>query len=111
MTPRNRWFPLVLAALVLVSGELSAQTAKRKPKFDPVKWDSCPSSPPRPPQAGRALGRLTATIEKGWRLYAPTTAKGGPIPTELKITDHAAIAAWTPYQPEPQNEVRPQFSV
>ena len=110
MTPRNRWFPLVLAALVLVSGELSAQTAKRKPKFDPVKW-TLAVEPPEAAAGGRALGRLTATIEKGWRLYAPTTAKGGPIPTELKITDHAAIAAWTPYQPEPKTKFDPQFSV
>ena len=105
---RSRWFPLVLATLVLVSGELSAQTAKRKPKFDPVKW-TLAVEPAEAAAGGRAVGRLTATIEEGWRLYAPTTPKGGPIPTELKISDHAAVTAWTPYQPEPKTKFDPNF--
>ncbi len=106
--PRNRWFPLVLATLVLGAGALSAQSVKRKPKFDPVKW-TLAVEPSEAAPGGRAVGRLTATIEEGWRLYAPTTAKGGPIPTELKITDHAAVASWKPYQPEPKTKYDPNF--
>ena len=106
--PRNRWFPLVLTTLVLVAGELSAQTPKRKPKFDPVKW-TLAVEPAEAAAGGRAVARLTATIEQGWRLYAPTTPKGGPIPTELKITEHPAVAAWKPYQPEPKTKFDPNF--
>ena len=105
---RNRRFPLLVTALVLVACELSAQTAKRKPKFDPVKW-TLAVEPAEASAGGRAVGRLTATIEEGWRLYAPTTAKGGPIPTELKITDHPTVAAWRPYQPEPKTKFDPNF--
>ena len=106
--PRNRWFPLVLTTLVLVAGELSAQTPKRKPKFDPVKW-TLAVEPAQAAAGGRAVARLTATIEQGWRLYAPTTPKGGPIPTELKITEHPAVAAWKPYQPQPKTKFDSNF--
>ena len=106
--PRNRWFPLVLTTLVLLAGALSAQTPKRKPKFDPVKW-TLAVEPAETAAGGRAVARLTANIEQGWRLYAPTTPKGGPIPTELKITEHPAVAAWRPYQPEPKTKFDPNF--
>ena len=106
---RNRWLSFVVSAALLAAAELSAQSTQRKPQFDPVKW-TLAVEPSEAALGGRVVGRLTAAIEEGWRLYAPTTPRGGPIPTELKISDHPAVAAWKAYQPEPKTKFDPNFN-
>ena len=98
----------LLLLLMLVTAVSFAQTIKRKPKYDPVQW-SLEIQPSVASPGERAVARLTATIEEGWRLYAPTTPKGGPIPTELTLTDSPAVEGWTVHQPEPKTKFDPNF--
>ena len=93
---------------MLVTAASFAQTNKRRPKYDPVQW-SLEIQPSVASPGERAVARLTATIEEGWRLYAPTTPKGGPIPTELTLTDSPAVEGWTVHQPEPKTKFDPNF--
>lgn len=98
----------LLLLFTLVTAVSFAQTIKRKPKYDPVQW-SLEIQPSVASPGERAVARLTATIEEGWRLYAPTTPKGGPIPTELTLTDSPAVEGWTVHQPEPKTKFDPNF--
>ena len=99
---------LLLLLLTVVTAASFAQTSKRKPKYDPVQW-SLEIQPATAAPGERAVARLTATIEEGWRLYAPTTPKGGPIPTELTLTDSPAVESWKVYQPEPKTKFDENF--
>lgn len=58
---------------------------------------------------GTVVLRLTATIDEGWHLYSPTTPPG-PIPTELKLDDNAAVVSFTIHQPEPKKVFDPNFN-
>ena len=98
----------LLLLLTVVTAASFAQTNKRKPKYDPVQW-SLEIQPATAAPGERAVARLTATIEEGWRLYAPTTPKGGPIPTELTLTDSPAVEGWKVYQPKPKTKFDPNF--
>ena len=57
---------------------------------NPVKWKA--ELQPKDLRAGEG-GQIvvSATIEDGWYIYAPTTAPGGPNPTSLKIADGSAL--------------------
>ena len=105
---RGHRIRLLLLLLTVVTAASFAQTNKRKPKYDPVQW-SLEIQPATAAPGERAVARLTATIEEGWRLYAPTTPKGGPIPTELTLTDSAAVEGWKVYQPKPKTKLDPNF--
>ena len=106
MSKSHRIRLLLLLAVVVAAS--FAQTSKRKLKYDPVQW-SLEIQPATAAPGERAVARLTATIEEGWRLYAPTTPKGGPIPTELTLTDSAAVEGWKVYQPKPKTKLDPNF--
>ncbi|MBK7929363.1 MAG: thioredoxin family protein [Bryobacterales bacterium] len=74
----------------------------------PVSWQL--TAEPQPVAAGGTVVlRLTATIDEGWHLYSPTTPPG-PIPTELKLDDNAAVASFTIHQPEPKKIFDPNFN-
>ena len=105
---RGHRIRLLLLLLTVVTAASFAQTNKRKPKYDPVQW-SLEIQPATAAPGERAVARLTATIEEGWRLYAPTTPKGGPIPTELTLTDSAAVEGWKVYQPKPKTKLDSNF--
>jgi thiol:disulfide interchange protein len=77
---------------------------------DPVQWSLAPASPSVAP-GGTILARLTATLEPGWHLYAPTTPKGGPIPTTLALASTPAIAAVRIYEPQPERRFDPNFQL
>jgi len=98
----------LLLLFTLVAVVSFAQTSKRKPKYDPVQW-SLDIQPSTTAPGERAVATLTATIEQGWRLYAPTTPKGGPIPTELTLTDSPALEGWKVYQPKPKTKFDENF--
>ncbi len=98
----------VLLLLMLVTAVSFAQTSKRKPKYDPVQW-SLEIQPATASPGKRAVAQLTATIEEGWRLYAPTTPQGGPIPTELTLTDSPVVERWKVYQPKPKTKFDENF--
>ena len=99
---------LLLLLLMLVTAVSFAQTSKRKPKYDPVQW-SLEIQPATASPGKRAVAQLTATIEEGWRLYAPTTPPGGPIPTELTLTGSPAVEGWKVYQPKPKTKFDENF--
>ena len=91
----------------------SAQSATKK-KWDPVQW-SVAAEPAEVAPGGRVVARLTATIEEGWRLYAPSTPTdgpgGGPNPTELSMTESPAIESWKFLQPPPVVKYDPIFQM
>jgi thiol:disulfide interchange protein DsbD len=101
---RQLFFLLTLVALS--AGIASAQ--------DPVQW-SLSWEPAAVGPGEKAVGKLTATIEPGWRLYAPTTPtdgpSGGPAPTKLELTGSAVVASSTIYQPKPEVKYDPIFEM
>ena len=109
---RYNCFSLTLSTVLFLflSGALLARPTEPKGKLDPVRW-TLAVEPSETVASGRIVGRLIATIEEGWRLYAPTTPKGGPIPTELKLTDNPVIKAWTSYQPKPETKFDLNFNL
>ena len=98
----------LLLLLTVVAAASFAQTSLRQLKYDPVQW-SLEIQPATAAPGERAVARLRATIEQGWRLYAPTTPQGGPIPTELTLTDSPAVEGWKVYQPKPKTKLDPNF--
>ena len=102
---------LLVAGLVLPA---TAQTTTRKKGFDPVQW-SLTVEPTEAAPGERVVARLAATIDKGWRLYAPTTPTdgpfGGPVPTELALADSPSIESWKFFQPKPEVKHDPNFQM
>jgi len=110
MLSRRALFVLLTVGL-LASGVVSAQNAVKKRKIpDPVQW-SLSWEPATSAPGGKVIGKLTATIDSGWRLYAPTTAPGGAAPTKLKLTDSLIIESATIYQPKPEVKYDPSFEM
>src|SRR5579871_6737818 len=88
---------VVLGLVVIGSASLGVQ-AQAPP--DPVQWSlSLKSSAVRP--GGKVLATLTASIQPGWHLYSPTTPKGGPNPTKVKLADNSAVASVQLFEPAP----------
>ena len=74
--------PLVLVLLALLAGG-------QRPT-DIVKWSAMP--PVGPVEAGDiAKIRLTARIENGWKLYALSQPKGGPVPLEIVVDKNVPL--------------------
>lgn len=74
---------------------------------NPVRW-SLELEPQAVTSGGRAVGKLTASIEEGWHLYAvtnPTT----PVALKLEMEDAPAIASVAAEQPEPDVQLDPLF--
>ncbi len=108
MSFRNSWlaaWPLLIVAAVASYG----QTSTRPQQFDPVQW-SLAFQPAAAAPGDRVLGRLTAKIEPGWRLYAPTTPKPS-IPTQLDLTESDFVTGWEFYQPDPVQKYDPNFEI
>ena len=62
---------------------LTAVTAGQRPT-DIVRWSA--AAPPKAVAAGgTAKIELTAKIEDGWKLYALSQPKGGPVPLEIVL--------------------------
>ncbi len=102
---------LLLTVGLLASGVLTAQNAVKKRKApDPVSWTLSWELATTTP-GSKVVGKLTATIESGWRLYAPTTPPGGATPTKLKLADSPIIESATIYQPQPEVKYDPSFDM
>lgn len=98
--------PLLLIAALLFSGP-----AVQRPQ-DIVKWSAAtPAKPVRPGSVARIA--LKATIEEGWKLYALTQLKGGPVPLEIAVPKDApfTLAAKEIVAPVPKVEKDETFSV
>ena len=93
----------LLPLLLLMSTPLWAQ-------LDPVKF-ALELEPSTASPGGKAVAKLTATIEDNWHLYAATTPKGKPIAFELEVTESPSIASWEAYQPEPVRQYDPLFEI
>ena len=78
-------FRLLLALLVGVFGAPLVAHAQ-----NPVTWKA--ELAPKDLRAGEG-GRVvvSATIEDGWYIYAPTTPPGGPNPTKITLADGSAL--------------------
>ena len=76
---------LLLALLVGVFGAPLVAHAQ-----NPVNWKA--ELAPKILRAGEG-GRVvvSATIEDGWYIYAPTTPPGGPNPTKITIAEGGAL--------------------
>lgn len=73
----------ILVLILALAGSLAAQRPA-----DIVKWSA------EPPTAGVRAGGvakigLTARVEDGWKLYALTQPKGGPIPLAIGVAKGA----------------------
>ena len=99
---RRRHFFLFIALVAMWTSTAFAQ--------DPVQW-SLAWGPATTEPGGKVIGTLTATIESGWRLYAPTTPTGGPAPTTLALIDSPVIASSKIYQPKPEVKYDPNFAM
>jgi thiol:disulfide interchange protein len=78
-------------------------------RLDPVQWTLI-SDQQKVPPGGTVVARLTAHIDPGWHVYAPTTPRGGPIPTSIQI-DNPAVASADVYEPKPDEKFDPNFSL
>lgn len=87
---------------------LHAQSRSTPP--DPVKW-ALEFEPATAAPSSRLVGRLTATIEPGWHLYAPTTPPGGPIPTKIELAESPLVESWKIYEPPPNSRLDPNFNL
>ena len=105
---------LLVAVLLVSEAWLPAQTRAKKPGLDPVQW-SLQLDPAQAKSGDRVVGRFTATIEPGWRLYAPTTPIGGPLggppPTKLALAESPAVASANFFQPKPERKYDPIFEM
>ena len=105
MPSLSRFFILLTLAALWASASLAQ---------DPVQW-SLTWEPATAAPGGKAAGTLTATIEPGWRLYAPTTPTdgpyGGPAPTALALAESAVVTSATIYQPKPEVKHDPNFGM
>lgn len=92
----------LLTACWLLAANAPAQTPYAPPRLDPVQWTLGSDVSAAP--AGTVVPlKLTAAIQPGWHIYAPTIPKmkGGPIATSLKIAANPAVQSYTVYQPQP----------
>jgi len=120
--PRTRVFgkliqltAIFLVAIAALIGAPDGALAQAPPAdFDPVTW-SFSLDPATATPGGRVVGRLAATIEPGWRLYAPTTPKageaGGPPLTKIELSESPAVASWKALQPPPTTKHDPNFDL
>jgi thiol:disulfide interchange protein DsbD len=91
-------------ATILAGGSAYAQG------LDPVKWTlAAPVSNVKP--GGSIPLKLTATLEPGWHLYAPSTPPGGPIPTTLKLLENPLVENFTVQEPTPERKFDENFKV
>ena len=74
--------------------------------YDPVQWELTFDQSNVAP-GGRALGRLTATIQDGWHIYSTSTPEG--IPLDLQMAESAAVRSWSAFQPPPEVVYDPNF--
>ena len=84
----------VVCLLLWLAGGASAQM------IDPVKW-SLEVEPSQAAPGGKAVAKLTATVQDGWHLYSSTTPQGKPIALELDLAENPAVESWTAWQPTP----------
>jgi thiol:disulfide interchange protein len=69
---------------------------------DPVQWTLKPANGDAQIAPGsHVFLALKASISPGWHLYSPTTPPGGPNPTQIRLQETPAIAAFRVYRPEP----------
>lgn len=74
-------------SLFVVMLAIASVAAAQRPT-DVVKWSAQP--PAKPVQAGGvAKVALTADVEPGWKLYALTQPKGGPVPLAITVAKGA----------------------
>lgn len=97
----HRWIPLLLWLLgPAVFGQ----------RLDPVHWSLEPVTPQAAP-GGKAVLKLTATIDAPWHLYSPTTPKGGPIVTSIAPEESPAIRESQIWRPKPVRKFDPNFGI
>lgn len=102
--PRLSW----LVAFVLVLGGAFGQVAHAQ---NPVKWSAVVKTTDA--RAGEMVKvELSAKIEDGWHIYAPTTPDGGPIATTIELAPGSkATLAGKVSQPKPESKLDANFGI
>jgi DsbC/DsbD-like thiol-disulfide interchange protein len=100
----------IAAAWILVASlPAVAQLAPINPlrdKLDAEKPVVTASAEFGPPNAdGSAVLSVTAKIAKGWHIYSLTQAKGGPIPTKIKLDESGEFKTQSEFKPTKPPEV------
>src|SRR5262245_58609893 len=92
-----------LALLATLAGISFAQ------RLDPVKWsftlDTASAAP-----GSKVLGRLSATIEPGWHLYALATPRPSP-PSKIQLPENSISDKLTIYYREPKRAFDNTFKI
>lgn len=96
--------PYLTIAAMLAGGSAYAQG------LDPVKW-TLTAGVSKVKAGGSIPLKLTATLEPGWHLYAPSTPPGGPIPTTLKLLENSMVENFTVQEPAPARKFDENFKV
>ncbi|BCM91620.1 thiol:disulfide interchange protein DsbD [Abditibacteriota bacterium] len=97
-----------LVAFVLAFGSTFGGVAHAQ---NPVKWSAIVKTTDA--RAGEvAKVELTAKMEDGWHIYAPTTPAGGPIATKIEVAPGArATLAGKVAQPKPLRKMDAGFGI
>lgn len=97
-------FARVTLCIVLAAGLASAQ------RLNPVKW-SLELQPAAAPPGAKVLARLEAKLDPGWHLYSPTTPRGGPNPTAIRVAENPAVESFRVFEPAPKRALDPNFNL
>ncbi len=99
----RRWYRLgLLAGIGLLGGSLQGQPP------NPVHWSV--QGPARPQAAGATFSvTLTAQIEPGWHLYALEEPEGGPMATQIGLSQNDVLKLLDVREPEPRMEPYPSL--
>lgn len=94
---------LSAAALLFACG-LAAQ------RPHPAKWTL--EAEPAKVKPGEAVRfRLRVELTEPWHMYSPTTPKGGPIVTSLRLADSPVLEAVRLYSPKAERKFDPNFNI
>lgn len=99
---RTAWF--LLAAIFAVAPAAVHAAAK-----SPVHW-SVKNSPAKPVKPGAKFSvTVTGAIDPGWHLYAMEEPQGGPIPTEVALTEGDPADLLRVEESKPKMQADPMF--
>lgn len=108
-----RRFVFSVIAIAVALALLPSDAPIQAQGSDPITWSLDTPRLSKPLQPGGSFeARLTATIQKGWHLYALTQPVGGPMPTRVTLPDGQPFALAGPIKsPPPYTEQDPNFGI
>lgn len=101
---------LLMPGLATVFAGVLSCAAQARAQDNPVQW-SITDVPTRAFVSGTTLTlKLTAQIRADWHLYALDQEEGGPIPTEISLSDASFLSVGTIRASKPIQLLDPNFN-